>query len=89
MELVSKAILTLGGPSTRVMAEENDAYLLNLSDMIKTESYDLNLKLYLEEGLTWAKNKYGFQSKWDFVRHSKLYYDNFFQLNPYLNQFKI
>ena len=91
MELVAKAYMNdwAVAVTTKVMAEENDTYLLNISDIIKTETYDENMKLYLNEGIEWAKNKYGFQSKWDFVRYAKLYYDDFFRRNPELLRFKI
>lgn len=91
MEMVAKAYLNdwAVAVTTRVMAEENDAYLLNIADVIKTETYDDNLMLYLDEGMEWAKNKYGFQSKWDFVRYTKLYYDDFFRMNPELINHKI
>ena len=91
MELVAKAYMNdwAVAVTTKVMAEENDTYLLNISDIIKTETYDENMKLYLNEGIEWAKNKYGFQSKWDFVRYAKLYYDDFFRMNPELLRFKI
>ena len=68
MELVAKAYMNdwAVAVTTKVMAEENDTYLLNISDIIKTETYDENMKLYLNEGIEWAKNKYGFQSKMGF-----------------------
>ena len=91
MELVAKAYINGWGVAitTRVFAEENNIYLLTIADIIKTESYDRNLELYVQEGLDWARKKYGFQSKWDFVRYTKLYYDEFFKLNPGLTEFKI
>ena len=90
-ELIAKAYLNdwAAAITTGVMADENKKYLFEMSDIIKTDSYDENIRLYLEEGLVWAKNKYGFQSKWDFVRHSKIYYDIFFQMNPKLHHYKI
>ena len=91
IEIVAKAYLNdwAVAITKAVYAEENDHYLLNFSEIIKTDNYAENLKLYVEEGLFWAKNKYGFQSKWDFVKYSKLNYDMFFTMNPELIKFKV
>lgn len=91
IEIVAKAYLNdwAFAITKAVHAEENNQYLMEISDIIKTDSYDENLKLYVEEGISWAKNKYGFQSKWDFVRYSKLHYDVFFKMNPQFSEFKI
>ena len=43
-----------------VMAEENEAHLLDKSDLIKTEPYSENIELYINEGKQWLKNKYGY-----------------------------
>ncbi len=83
-ELISKAYSNnwAAGITSLVTAEENESYLLNSFDQIKTENYDKNLELYLEEGKRWMKNKYGFNSKWAMQLYSKNFYDNFFNNNP-------
>ena len=53
-----------------------------INDIIKTETYEENLELYMSEGLTWAKKKYGFNSRWQMMQYSKLFYDNFFEYFP-------
>jgi len=68
--------------TTRVYAEEDEAYLLDKSDIIKTESYEINLESYIDEGLTWIKKKYGFNSRWQMMQYSKLMYDKFFEYFP-------
>ena len=68
--------------TTEVFAEEDESYLLDRSKLIKTESYDENLQLYIEEGLNWIKKKYGFNSKWQMMQYSKLFYDKFFEYYP-------
>ena len=68
--------------TTEIMAEEDESYLLNQSKLIKTEPYDKNIQLYVQEGLRWIKNKYGFQSRWQMMQHSKLLYDKFFEYFP-------
>ena len=71
-----------GSNSTEVVSEEEETYLLNKSKLIKTESYEENLKLYIDEGLNWIKKKYGFNSRWQMMQYSKLFYENFFEYFP-------
>ena len=68
--------------TTAVYAEEEEGYLLESNKIIKTESYEVNLTIYLEEGLKWIKKKYGFNSRWQMMNHSKLLYDKFFEYFP-------
>lgn len=68
--------------TTQVVAEEEESYLLNHSKLIRTESYEENLQLYIDEGLKWIKKKYGFNSRWQMMKYSKLFYDNFFEYFP-------
>ena len=41
--------------TSEVWIEENESYLLNKNNLIKTDRYDENLRLYIEEGLKWIK----------------------------------
>jgi len=68
--------------TTEVIAEEDESFLLNINQLIKTESYEENLKLYIDEGLKWIKRKYGFNSKWQMVQYSRLFYEKFFEYFP-------
>ena len=68
--------------TTKVYAEEDESYLLDKNKLIKTESYQQNLQLYVDEGLRWVKKKYGFNSKWQMMQYSKLFYDKFFDYCP-------
>ncbi len=70
------------GITTKVFAEEDESLLLNKRQQIKTESYESNLELYIDEGLAWIKKKYGFNSRWQMMQYSKLMYDNFFNYFP-------
>ena len=63
--------------------------MINYSDLIKTENYDDNLKLYFREGQRWMKKKYGFNNKWELNAFVKKNYDKFFKLNPNKKRFKI
>ena len=83
-EIIAKAYVNdwAAAISTRVYAEEDEAYLLDKNKIIRTESYQENLELYVEEGLRWVKKKYGFNSRWQMMQYSKLLYDNFFEYFP-------
>ena len=75
--------------TTRVFSEEDESYLFNKSSLIKTDSYEDNLNLYIEEGMEWIKKKYGFNSRWQMMQYSKLFYDKFFEYYPSEISFKI
>lgn len=83
-EIIAKAYVNdwAAAITTKVFAEEDESYLLDSSKLIKTESYEENLKLYIDEGLKWIKKKYGFNSKWQMMQYSKLFYDKFFEYYP-------
>ena len=76
-EIIAKLANDWAAITTFVIAEEEKTYLLNKNKLIKTESYSENLKLYVDEGLRWIKKKYGFNSRWQMMQYSKLFYDNF------------
>ena len=72
-----------------VLVEENESILLHRADVIKTERYEENLKLYVEEGLRWMKNKYGFNNRWVMQMYVRLFYDKFFEYHPDLIRYRI
>jgi len=90
-ELIAKAYANnwAAAITSKVFAEENESYLLKKSDLIKTESYDENIRLYLQEGLIWLRRKYGFNSRWSMQQYVKSFYDSFFNYNPELKRYKI
>lgn len=75
--------------TSSVWASENESHLLNKADLIKTEGYEENLKLYIEEGKNWMRNKYGFNSHWSMQQYVKSFYDKFFEFHPELLDYKI
>jgi hypothetical protein len=91
MELLAKAYINdwAAAITTEVWAEENEAHLLNKSELIKTESFEENLRLYVEEGREWMRNKYGFNSRWSMQMYVKFFYDSFFEFHPEYHEFKI
>lgn len=68
--------------TNRVFVEENESHLLEHSDHIRTESYEQNLSLYVEEGRRWMKAKYGFTSRWQMQMYAHFWYDRFFEYHP-------
>ena len=83
-EIIAKAYANdwAAAITTQVIAEEDESYLLDKNKSIKTESYDENLRLYIDEGLKWVKRKYGFNNRWQMMQYSKLFYDKFFEYYP-------
>ena len=90
-ELIAKAYANdwAAAITSIVWAEENEAYLLDRSALIKTEGYQENLKLYVEEGRRWLRRKYGFNSRWTMQQHVKGFYDRFFEFHPEFLKFRI
>ena len=90
-ELIAKAYANnfAAAITNRVYIEENEDYLLNHEDLIKTDNYSKNLRLYYEEGLKWMKKKYGFNNKWLLHNYVKLFYDDFFVNYPQYNKYKL
>lgn len=91
LELIAKSYASnwASAITSKVIVEENDSLLIERSELIKTEGYDENLKLYIDEGKKWMKKKYGFKSKWDMIFYAKSFYDNFFIKNKNLIKYKI
>lgn len=90
-ELIAKAYANdwAAAITTKVLIDENESYLLNQSDLIKTEKYEENLNLYIEEGRSWMRKKYGFNSHWSMQQYVKSFYDKFFEFHPEYQQYKI
>ena len=90
-EIIAKAYANdwAAAITTQVVAEEDERYLLYKNKSIKTESYDENIQLYIDEGLKWAKKKYGFNSRWQMMQYSQLFYERFFEYYPEENLNKI
>lgn len=90
-ELIAKAYANnwAAAITAEVCARENETHLLNQADLIKTDAYDANLALYLDEGRRWMRNKYGFNSKWSMQQHVKGFYDSFFAFHPECEPYRI
>ena len=90
-ELIAKAYANdwAAAITAEAYAEENQSYLLEKANLIKTEIYEENLRLYLEEGKIWMKRKYGFNSRWSMQQYVKSFYEKFFEFHPELTKYKI
>jgi GT2 family glycosyltransferase len=77
------------GITRLVMVEEDERYLKELSATIRTESFEENLRLYLQEGKAWMRKKYGFTSRWQMQMYVRLWYDKFFDFHPEYTQYRI
>ena len=90
-ELIAKAYANdwSAAITKEVFAEENETYLLEKSDLIRTEDFIENRRLYLEEGKKWIMRKYGFNSRWTMNQYVKFFYDQFFEFHPELERYKI
>jgi hypothetical protein len=90
-ELIAKAYANdwAAAITSEVWAGENESHLLNKADLIKTEGYEKNLQLYVEEGKEWMRKKYGFNSRWSMQLYVKSFYDHFFTFHPEFSKFKI
>ena len=75
--------------TNRAWAEENETHLLTKADLIRTETYEENIRLYLEEGRSWMRRKYGFNSRWSMQRYVKFFYDQFFEFHPEYESYRI
>lgn len=90
-ELIAKAYANdwAAAITVKAFAEENESYLLDKADLIRTEEFSENIRLYIEEGMTWLKRKYGFKSRWAMNQYAKAFYEDFFKFHPELSPFKI
>jgi hypothetical protein len=90
-ELIAKGYINdwASAITSRVRAEENATHLLAKADLIRTETYEENIRLYLEEGRLWMRRKYGFNSRWSMQRYVKFFYDQFFEFHPEYEHYRI
>lgn len=70
------------GITNKVFAEENESWLMKLSHLIKTDSYESNLDKYLTEGYSWIHKKFGYTTHWQLYNQIKLSYDQYFDWYP-------
>lgn len=90
-ELIAKAYANnwAAAITSCVTAEENTSHLLHKADLIRTEYFEENRRLYIEEGLRWMREKYGFNNRWSMQQYVKNFYELFFAFNPECEPYKI
>lgn len=72
-----------------VWSEENESHLKSKADLIKTEPMEENLRLYIEEGKIWMRQKYGFNSRWTMQKYAYFFYEMFFETFPEFSKFRV
>lgn len=75
--------------TTCVWAEENEEHLKTKADLIKTESFDENIKQCVDEGRVWMRRKYGYNSRWSLQMYAKFLYERFFEYYPEYRHYQI
>ena len=90
-EIIAKCYLAHWGAAVtnEIIVDENENYLIEKNDLIKTEPFQENMKKGIKEGEMWIKNKYGFSNPWQMHFYVKYCYDNYFKLFPNTLKFKI
>jgi hypothetical protein len=90
-ELIAKAYANdwVAAITSSIWAGENESHLIEKADLIKTEAFEDNLKLYVQEGREWMRKKYGFNSHWSMQQYVKSFYDRFFEFHPEYINYKV
>lgn len=90
-ELLTKAYLNgfMSLITAKVISREDESLLRERYTLIKTTPESDNIKLYLEEGLQWMYEKYGFTSRWDMNNYCYTAYNQFFDAYPQLNSYSL
>jgi len=70
------------GLTKNLVLRENETYLMEKSELMKTEPMDENNRLFLEEGVSWLKSKYRIEDPWDFAQLVRLSFHQFMLENP-------
>jgi hypothetical protein len=91
MEVIAKGYINgwAAAITNTVWSHENESHLLTKADLIKTEVFEENLRLYVEEGRRWMRQKYGFNSRWSMQLYVKLFYDQFFSFYPEFKEYRL
>lgn len=74
------------GVSKHLLVEEREEFLMNFSELMKTESFSKNKELLVLEGEKWLKRKYGLANRWEFENIVRLLYSEFIMRNPKYNK---
>lgn len=70
--------------TTKALISENTELLRSKADVMRTDPYEMNLRMVVEEGREWMRRKYGFTTRVHMQIYATLFYDRFFTLYPEL-----
>ena len=90
-EIIAKAYINdwAAAITSDVFINQEESYLIDSSQLIKTDDYQTSLTSYVEEGRKWMLKKYGFRSRWSMQQYVKLFYDKFFCYYPEYKKYRI
>lgn len=90
-EIIAKCYLAswAAAVTNEVIVDENESFLIEKSDLIKTDPFEQNMQKGIKEGEKWIKQKYGFSNPWQMHFYVKYCYDNYFKLFPNNLRYKI
>jgi len=74
------------GVSKYLLVEEREEFLMNFSELMKTEAFAENKELLIVEGKQWLKRKYGFTNRWELENIVRLLHNEFILRNPKYNK---
>ena len=72
------------GATSLVTMSENEEYLIQRSELLRTESKEENWALMLAEGEIWLAGKYGFLDPWTLAWVTRLMYEHYMETHPEL-----
>jgi hypothetical protein len=70
------------GLTKDLVLRENETYLMEKSELMKTEPMSENDRLFLIEGVSWLKSRYGIEDPWDFAQLVRLSFERYMLENP-------
>lgn len=70
------------GITKHLVLRENESYLIEKADLMKTDPVEDNLRLFVDEGEAWLRTKYRVNDSWDFAQIVRLLFRQFLDENP-------
>lgn len=75
--------------TTKCTIDERTELLKTRHDLIRTDRYEVNLRLLFEEGQEWMRRKYGFNTRRQMTLYAEAFYDRFFLTYPELAHYRL
>jgi hypothetical protein len=70
------------GATSMTTMSENEEYLIQRNELMRTESKEENWALMLAEGEVWLASKYGFLDPWTLAWLTRLMYEHYLEIHP-------